>query len=257
MEEVTRILGESGADKSTPRGSCSRSSTTSCGGSPPQRMAARRRGRRSRRPRWSTRRTCGWSAADERAAVERPRALLRRRGRGDAPHPRRAAPGASDASATAAGASGVDLDGSIRHRRSTARRRLGRRAARPRRGADTAGRRGPAGGPAREAPLLRRADHRSRPPTRWASPPGPPTATGRTPGRGCSSELSGDGATPEPRLNLLTPRGTTPPPAFALWVWSAVAAKGCAMDRHPSRATESIFDRALEIESPDAAARPT
>ena len=46
----------------TPPPSCSRSSTTSCGSSPPRGWPRRSRARPSRPPPWSTRRTSGWSA---------------------------------------------------------------------------------------------------------------------------------------------------------------------------------------------------
>ena len=87
-----------------PPPSCSRSSTTSCGSSPPRGWPRRSRARRSRRPPWSTRRTCGWSAASSHR-LGRPRPLLRRRGRGHAPHPRRAGPPQGPASSAAADAS--------------------------------------------------------------------------------------------------------------------------------------------------------
>ena len=140
-----------------PPPNCSRWSTTSCASWPPPGWPRRSRARRSRRPPWSTRRTCGWSAATQPQDWNGRGPLLRRRRRGHAPHPRRARPPQAEPSSAAAGRRRVDLD----------RRRRRPPEARPttswpwtRRSTSSAERR-PADGPTGQAPLLRRADRRA------------------------------------------------------------------------------------------------
>ena len=122
--------------------------------------------------------------ADEAPALEQPRPLLRRRRRGHAPHPRRERPPQAAAASTAA-AGGASTSTTPT---SPVDAPAGR-PPRPRRGPGPAGRRGPAGGRAGQAPLLRRPDRRGgrRGPRHLAAQR--PTATGPTPGPGSIGEL--------------------------------------------------------------------
>ena len=152
MADVTRLLDAAAAGDPKPPRICSRSSTTSCGSSPPRDWRARSPARPCRPPPSSTRRTCGWSAATQphwngrghffAAAAEAMRRILvenaRRKGR--VRH--------------GGGARRVDLradvgPSSLRHRR----------PARPRRGADPAGRRSTPPRRTGQVAVLRRADH--------------------------------------------------------------------------------------------------
>ena len=91
VADVTQILKAIEAGDPRPPPTCSRSSTTSCASSRPPGWRPRRRGTPSSRPPSSTRPTSGWSGAAG-PGMGRPRALLRRRRRGHAPHPRRGRP---------------------------------------------------------------------------------------------------------------------------------------------------------------------
>ena len=170
--------------------------TTSCAGSPPPAWPARRRGRRSSPRCWCMRPTCGWSAATRTrpstaAATSSPR------------RPRRCGASSSTEPAPASGLKrgGGRPAGPVRPRR-PAGRAPRRRPAGPRRGPDRPGRRGPRRRQAGQAPGLRRADARARPPWRWASASRRPTATGATPAPGS--------ARPSPARGLRIPEKKSP-----------------------------------------------
>ena len=150
-----------------PPPSCCRSSTTSCGSSPPPRLAAEKPGQTLQATALVHEAYLRLVGERAGAGLERPRALLRRRRRGHAPHPRRGRPPQAAAQA--------------RRRPPAARpRRLdradgadgpGRRPARPGRGPRPASPERPAQGRAGQAPVLRRADRsRRRPPALGISP---------------------------------------------------------------------------------------
>ena len=88
MKDVTHAAAiASRTAISTPRPSCCPCSTTSCASSPGRSSRGNRPVRRSTRPPWFTKPTCGWSGPIRRPPLCRRRPLLRRRGRGHAAHP--------------------------------------------------------------------------------------------------------------------------------------------------------------------------
>ena len=111
--------------------------------------------------------------------LERPRPLLRRRRRGDAPHPRRQRPPQATPPSTAATGGGSTLDAV-----DLAGRGPRRRPARPRRGADRARRARTRSRPSWSSSATSPACRSRRPPRAWASPRSPPTGTGPSPAPG-------------------------------------------------------------------------
>ena len=115
-------------------------------------------------------------------ALERPRPLLRRRRRGHAPHPRRERPPQGAARSTGAAGSALDLDAAEPLGRADPDDQLLALDEALTRLAE----RGPRKAAAGQAPLLRRPDRRAGGRGPRHLPARPPTATGPTPGPGCT-----------------------------------------------------------------------
>src|SRR5262249_28267600 len=141
--------------------------------------------------------------------LEQPRALLRRGGRGHAPHPRRARPPQAEPE----GRRGPPAAGAGRDRGH--RRRAGRRSAGPERGPGKAPTPPPPAGPSGPtAPPPRGAGQKS-PPGPRGRPPHPPTTTGRTPAAGSAWKWTGSGTAPRPERARQPPAGRGFPDRFS------------------------------------------
>ncbi len=175
---------------STP--SCAASRRPTCGGKAgphPAAHRARQRGLPAPRAR--------------RRGLGEPPALLRRRRRSDAPHPRRPRAARGCRRSAAPRLERVTLIGAWTSPRRTARRRRAGRSTRRSRSS----RRAPAARGARDAALLRRPEHRGRRARPGRSRPRRPSATGRSRAPGCTS---GSGAQARERLMDAERRSSTP-----------------------------------------------
>ena len=155
-----------------------------------RKLAAARHGRRrsparpSRPPPWSTRPTCGWSADQQ---LGRPRALLRRRRRGHAPHPGRRRPPQGGRRSTAAAGDASTWTTRRPHRTIDPDGLLALDEALDRLAAED---------PAKAASWSKLRYFAGLTVERGGGRPSasrrrPPTATGPTPAPGCTTELAG------------------------------------------------------------------